>query len=118
MSFLGKDAGAQYRSEDPEDDEYQKVEYDDEISDDDDRAHEGLLRQEDQPRAPVKKSYFQTLADMIKPGVKEGPAQVPARDHLGPYRRLLSDDSLDSLSPNIAASYGRASMHYLEKLPF
>lgn len=118
MSFYRENPGAQYSNEDPDDYEYDKVDYENEITDDKERAHESLLRQEDQPRAPRKKSYIQTLTNMMKPEVKKEPAQPRVRDHRGPYQRLLSDESLDALSPKVSSSFGRASMYYPEKLPF
>ena len=107
--------GAEHERGDPED-TYDAFDYDDEISDDDAERciSEGILRQEDQPQAPrpQKKPYMQAMSNLMKRGKKMGRAErvgkvEPASSDsvLGPSRRLISHDHLNSLSPELAAAF-------------
>jgi hypothetical protein len=116
MSFLRPKRSTLSHSEIP-DEEYDMFNYDEEISDDDNEeqfVREGIIMQEDQPLPPQKKSYNQTVSNLMKPVRKTGRSST--KNVQDPARRLVSHDHVTTVSPELADVLGSEGANYLNRL--
>ena len=110
--------GALSGSEDPEED-YDMVDYYDEIGDGDDeqQAREGLLLQQDQPQAslPHKNPYIKAMSNLLRRGEKV--ESVSEKNAPGPSRRLVSHEFITTLSPELADRLESQGTDHTKGLP-
>ena len=110
--------GALSGSGDPEED-YDMVDYYDEIGDGDDeqQAREGLLLQQDQPQAslPHKNPYIKAMSNLLRPGEKV--ESVSEKNATGPSRRLVSHEFITTLSPELADRLESQGTDHTKGLP-
>ncbi len=96
------------------DEEFDMVNDDGEISDgdEDQRAREGLLLQQDQPQTPPKNPYARAVSKLMKPFKKD--ATASGTNISGPAQSLVRHDIVTTLTPELSALLGREGAYSFE----